>query len=188
MAPSILTEVDGGVGIITLNRPERDNALDDAMVAELLHALDGMAGDESVRVVVLSGAGRSFCAGGGTGGEAADAQTAAEMLAGLARLPKPTVARVQGPAGGAGVGLVAACDIAIAAFDAWFALVGPDVCPHVAAAMGERHARRYRLTAERFSAAEAYRIGLIHEMAADEAALDEAVGQIVDAVLGNPSA
>jgi methylglutaconyl-CoA hydratase len=122
----------------------------------------------------------------------ADARVMAEMLHRLSTLPKPTVARVQGSAYGGGVGLIAACDIAVATFDAQFALsevklglIPATISPHVIAAIGERHARRYMLTAERFSAAEAYRLGLVHEMVPDEAGLDEAVGQIVDALLGN---
>jgi methylglutaconyl-CoA hydratase len=113
------------------------------------------------------------------------------MLRRLAQCPKPTVARVQGPAYGGGVGLVACCDVAIATFDAQFALtevklgiIPAVISPHVIAAIGERYARRYMLTAERFSAAEAYRIGLLHEMVTDDAALDEAVGEVIDALLG----
>jgi methylglutaconyl-CoA hydratase len=114
------------------------------------------------------------------------------MLRRLAQCPKPTIARIQGPAYGGGVGLIACCDVAIATFDAQFALtevrlgiIPAVISPHVIAAIGERYARRYMLTAERFSAAEAYRIGLLHEMVTDDAALDEAVGEIVDALLNN---
>jgi methylglutaconyl-CoA hydratase len=162
-----------------------------------------MEANAAVRVVVVSSAGKSFCAGAdltwmqraagyGAAENLRDAKVLAEMLRKLSRLPKPTVARVQGPAYGGGLGLVAACDIAIATFDAQFALsevklgmIPATIAPHVIAAIGERHARRYMLTAERFSAAEAYRIGLIHEMVADEAGLDQAVGQVVDALLNN---
>jgi methylglutaconyl-CoA hydratase len=121
-----------------------------------------------------------------------DARVLAGMLRKLAQCPKPTIARVQGPAYGGGVGLVACCDVAIATFDAVFSLtevklgiIPAVISPHVIAAIGERYARRYMLTAERFSAAEAYRIGLLHEMVADIAALDGAVGEIVDALLKN---
>lgn len=203
MYKNIVTEVDNGVGIITLNRPDRHNAFDGQTVGELIQALAGMAGDSTVRVVILSSAGKSFCAGADldwmrtaarwTSAEnEADARILAEMLHRLATLPKPTVARVQGPAYGGGVGLIAACDIAVATFDAQFALsevrlglIPATIAPHVVAAIGERHARRYMLTAERFSAAEAYRLGLIHEMVPDEAALDQALGVIIDALLGN---
>jgi methylglutaconyl-CoA hydratase len=203
MYKNIITEVDNGIGIITLNRPDRHNAFDGQMVGELIQSLAGMASDSAVRVVVLSSSGKSFCAGADldwmrtaakwTSAEnEADARVLAEMLHRLATLPKPTIARVQGPAYGGGVGLIAACDIAVATFDSQFALtearlglIPATIAPHVIGAIGERHARRYMLTAERFSAAEAYRIGLVHEMVADGAALDQAVGAIVDAVLGN---
>ncbi len=203
MTQNILTEIDAGVGIVTLNRPERHNAFDDAMIAELADALQAMAADPSVRVVVISSTGKSFCAGAdlewmqraagyGLEENRADAGELAEMLRRVTDCPKPVIARVQGPAYGGGVGLIAACDMAVATFDARFALtevklglIPAVISPHVLAAIGERYARRYMLTAEAFSAAEAYRIGLIHEMVADEAALDEAVGEWIDAVLKN---
>jgi methylglutaconyl-CoA hydratase len=203
MHHNIAVEVDAGIGIITLNRPDRHNAFDDVTIVELLQALAEMAADERVRVVVISSTGKSFCAGAdldwmkraagyGVDENQRDAKVLAEMLRKLAHLGKPTVARVQGPAYGGGVGLVAACDVAIATFDVQFALsevklglIPATIAPHVIAAIGERAARRYMLTAERFSAAEAYRLGLVHEMVADEAALDEAVGQIVEALLAN---
>jgi methylglutaconyl-CoA hydratase len=203
MYRNITTEIADGVGIVTLNRPERHNAFDAELIRELTQSLAGMAGDHSVRVVVLSSLGKSFCAGADLNWmraaakwsdeeNEADARAMAEMLRRLATLPKPTIARVQGPAYGGGVGLIAACDIAIATFEAQFALsevrlglIPATIAPHVIAAIGERRARRYMLTAERFSAAEAYRIGLIHEMVADEPALDDAIGQIVEAVLAN---
>jgi methylglutaconyl-CoA hydratase len=203
MYKNIITEVDGGVGIITLNRPDRHNAFDGQLIGELIQSLAGMASDDAVRVVVLSSTGKSFCAGADlnwmrtaakwTSAEnEADARVLAEMLHRLSSLPKPTVARVQGPAYGGGVGLVAACDIAVTTFEARFALteaklglIPATIAPHIIAAIGERHARRYMLTAERFSAAEAYRLGLVHEMVSDEAELDQAIGQIVGALLDN---
>ena len=203
MYQNILTEIDIGVGIITLNRPERHNAFDDALIAELSAAIDQMAADPAVRVLVISSSGKSFCAGAdlnwmkraaGYSNEEnlRDSRALAGMLRRLAQCPKPTIARVQGPAYGGGVGLIACCDIAIATFDAQFALtevklgiIPAVISPHVIAAIGERYARRYMLTAERFSAAEAYRIGLLHELVTDAAALDDAVGEIVDAVLKN---
>ena len=108
----------------------------------------------------------------------------------LFRSRKPTLARVQGAAYGGGVGLIACCDVAVAAQGATFALseaklglIPAVVSPYVVAAIGERAARRYFVTAERFAAAEAWRLGLVHELAADESDLDEKVGQIVDAML-----
>jgi len=203
MDQSILTEIDLGVGIITLNRPERHNAFDDALIGELSAAIDRMAADPAVRVLVISSTGKSFCAGAdlnwmkraaaySSDENLRDARVLAGMLRKLAQCPKPTVARIQGPAYGGGVGLVACCDVAIATFDAQFSLtevklglIPAVISPHVIAAIGERYARRYMLTAERFSAAEAYRIGLLHELVTDDAALDEAVGEIVDALLNN---
>jgi methylglutaconyl-CoA hydratase len=203
MYQNILTEMDGGVGIVTLNRADRHNAFDDVTILELIDALGAMEADAAVRVVVLSSTGKSFSAGAdlnwmknaalqGEADNLRDARNLAEMLRRIAQLSKPTVARVQGPAYGGGVGVIAACDIAVATFDAQFALtevklgiIPSAISPHVVAAIGERHARRYMLTAERFSAAEAYRLGLVHEMVADEAALDDAVGQIVDSLQKN---
>ena len=203
MYNNIITETDLGVGIITLNRPERHNAFDDALIAELSDAIDRMAADPAVRVLVISSTGKSFCAGAdlnwmkraaGYGNEEnmRDSRALAEMLRKLAQCPKPTMARIQGPAYGGGVGLVACCDVAIATFEAQFSLtevklglIPAVISPHVIAAIGERYARRYMLTAERFSVAEAYRIGLLHEIVTDVAALDEAVGEIVDALLNN---
>ena len=162
-----------------------------------------MATDPDVRVVVFSSTGKSFCAGADLNwmkrmagytydASLEDSRAMAEMFRRVRQCPKPTVARVQGPAYGGGVGLVAACDIAIAVFDAQFALtevklglIPAVISPHVIAAIGERYARRFMLTAERFSAAEAYRLGLLHEIVNDASALDEALNEIVDALLGN---
>lgn len=206
MSETILSEIDNGIGIITLNRPERHNAFDDVLIQELSAALADMNGNPAVRVVVLSSTGKSFCAGAdlnwmkraaGYGPEESrrDAAGLAGLLRTLNEMRKPTIARVQGPAYGGGVGLVAACDIAIAAFDAQFALtevklgiIPAVISPYVITAIGERKARRYMLTAERFSAAEAYRIGLVHEIVPGQEELDEAVGEIVDALLDNSPA
>ncbi|MDO9243382.1 MAG: enoyl-CoA hydratase/isomerase family protein [Rhodocyclaceae bacterium] len=203
MYQTILTEIDAGVGIVTLNRPERHNAFDDTMIAELSDAMEGMADAPAVRVVVIGSLGKSFCAGAdlnwmqraatyGFDDNRRDAGELAEMLRRIADCPKPVIARVQGPAYGGGVGVIAACDLAVATFESRFALtevrlglIPAVISPHVLAAIGERYARRYMLTAEPFSAAEAYRIGLLHEMVADAAALDEAIGEWVEAVLKN---
>lgn len=203
MKTSIAIERQGPLGLITLNRPERHNAFDDALIAELTDAFRSMEAEDGIRAVVLSSAGRSFSSGAdlhwmrrvaGASQEEnkRDAMALAALMRTLSELKKPTVARVQGPAYGGGVGLVAACDIAIAAFDAQFALtevrlgiIPAVISPYVIGAIGERKARRYMLTAERFSAAEAYRIGLVHEIVPGEAELDEAVGEIVDTLLAN---
>ncbi len=203
MYQNIVTEIDQGVGIITLNRPDRHNAFDDAMIDEISLATSAMEIDPAVRLVVYSSTGKSFCAGAdlnwmkrmagySTQANLEDSRALAEMFRRVRQCSKPTVARVQGPAYGGGVGLIAACDIAVACFDAQFALtevklglIPAVISPHVIAAIGERYARRYMLTAERFSAAEAYRIGLLHEIVNDTAGLDEALGEIVEALLGN---
>lgn len=203
MYKTIATEIDNGVGIITLDRADRHNAFDDVLLQELVRALGSMSRDNNVRVVVLSSTGKSFCAGADLEWMQAssrlsaeenqrDARVMAEMLKRLATMPKPTIARVQGAAYGGGVGLVAACDIAVAAFDVQFSfsevrlgIIPAVISPYVIAAMGMRHARRYMLTGERFSAAEAYRLGLVHEMVVDEVGLDVAVGQIVGTLLHN---
>jgi methylglutaconyl-CoA hydratase len=203
MYQSILTEIDNGVGIITLNRADRHNSFDDILIAELSEAINLMAAEPTVRVVVISSTGKSFCAGadlnwmkrmaGYSSDESLrDSEAMAEMFRRIAQCPKPVVARVQGAAYGGGVGLVAACDIAIGTFDAQFSLtevklglIPAVISPHVIAAIGERYARRYMLTAERFSAAEAYRIGLLHEMVVNEEGLDQAVGEIVETLLKN---
>lgn len=203
MYQNILTEIDAGIGIVTLNRAERHNAFDEAMIAELSEVMLSMANDPAVRVVVISSIGKSFCAGANLNWmqraagydfeqNQRDAGALAEMLRRIADCPKPVIARVQGPAYGGGIGVIAACDIAVATFESRFALtevrlglIPAVISPHVLAAIGERYARRYMLTAEVFSAAEAYRIGLLHEMVADDAALDEAVGEWADALLKN---
>lgn len=200
---TLLTEVDHGVGLITLNRAERHNAIDGTLVSELTAAIGTMATDPAVRVVILSSLGPSFCSGvdanwllhSALQSEAdnlADARAMAGMLRALADCPKPTVARIQGSVLGGGIGLVAACDIAIATFDTEFALTEVQrglipgvIAPYVLSAIGARHARRYMLTAERFSASEAYRLGLVHEIVADNAALDGALADLIDALLAN---
>jgi methylglutaconyl-CoA hydratase len=201
MAETVLTEVDGPIGIVTLNRPERHNSFDEVLIAELTAALSDLERDEAVRVVVLSSTGKSFCAGAdlnwmqraahyGQEENLRDARNLARLLSTLNLLGKPTIARVQGSAYGGGVGLIAACDVSVATYDAQFALtevklgiVPAVVSPYVVAAIGQHKARRYMMSAERFAAAEAYRIGLVHEIVPDENALDEAIGEIVGALL-----
>jgi methylglutaconyl-CoA hydratase len=172
-------EKQGPVARVTLDRPEIRNAFDDALIAALTKALRELDADSAVRAVVLAGSGAAFCAGAdlnwmkrmaGYGYEQnlADAQALAGMLRTLDRMAKPTLARVHGPAFAGGVGLVAACDIAIGVPEAKFCLseaklgLSPaTISPYVVRAMGERMARRYFLTAEVFDGAEAARIGLL---------------------------
>ncbi|HLX22672.1 MAG TPA: enoyl-CoA hydratase/isomerase family protein [Usitatibacter sp.] len=201
MSDSLAVDRQGPVGLVRMNRPERHNAFDDAIIAELTETLRTMEADDGVRVVVLSGAGKSFSAGAdlnwmkrmaGFSAEEnkRDAMGLATLMRTLAHLRKPTVARVHGAAYGGGVGLVACCDVAIATCNATFALteaklglIPAAISPYVVSAIGERAARRYFITAERFDAAEAFRLGLVHELAQDEAALDEKLGAVVEAML-----
>jgi methylglutaconyl-CoA hydratase len=198
---NLAIERQGPVGLVTLNRPERHNAFDDVLIAELTEAFRSMEAEDSVRLVVLSGAGKSFSAGADLNWmkrmagfsldeNRRDAMGLAALMRTIAHFRKPTVARVHGAAYGGGVGLVACCDIAIATQSATFSLseaklglIPAVVSPYVVAAIGERHSRRYFLTSERFDAAEAYRIGLVHDLAASEADLDEKIGEVVDALL-----
>jgi len=172
-------EKKDGVARVTLNRPEVRNAFDDALISQLAKAFRDIENDPSVRVLVLAGNGPAFCAGAdlnwmkrmsGYSREqnVADARALAEMLAALDRMPKPTIARVHGPAFAGGTGLVAACDIAVGTPEAKFCfseaklgLSPATISPHVMRAIGVRAARRYFLTAEVFDAAEAERIGLL---------------------------
>lgn len=199
----ILTEVDQGVGIITLNRADRHNVLDGVLIDEITTAMTSMAAEPKVRAVIMSSLGSTFCGGADLGWiqagqnkapteNLADSRAAAAMLRAVADCPKPTVARIQGAVRGGGIGLVAACDIAIATFDAEFAftetrngLIPGVSSPFVLAAMSARHARRYMLTGERFSASEAYRLGLVHEIVADQVALDAALADLIEALLNN---
>jgi methylglutaconyl-CoA hydratase len=202
----VLLEKSGGVARITLNRPTLRNAFDDAVISKLRALFTDVEQDPSVRAVVLSGNGSAFCAGADLGwmkrmaeyGHAqnlADAQALADMLAALNRLSKPTIARVHGPAFGGGVGLVAACDVAIGSPDAKFCFsearlgISPAaVSPFVVRAIGERATRRYFLTAEVFDAAEAYRLGLLSDLVPSDA-LDATTDTLVKNLLaGGPQA
>jgi methylglutaconyl-CoA hydratase len=194
-------ERQGPIGLVTLNRPDRHNAFDDALIAELTEAFRSMEGEDGIRMVVLSGAGKSFSAGADLNWmkrmagfsldeNRRDAMGLAALMRTIAHYRKPTLARVHGAAYGGGVGLVACCDIAVAVQNATFSLsearlglIPAVISPYVVAAMGERAARRYFLTGERFEAAEAWRLGLVHEIAGNETELDEKLGEIVDQLL-----
>jgi methylglutaconyl-CoA hydratase len=205
--PLLLTDrrPDGSVRI-TLNRPAIHNAFDDRLIAELTETLSTLADDSTVRALILTGSGKSFSAGAdlnwmrrtATYDEAenlADARALAKLMATLNELPRPTIARVNGAALGGGTGLVACCDIVVASAGAVFGttevrlgLIPSVIGPYVVAAIGVRQARRLMLTGERIGAAEAARIGLVHEVVeADQ--LDGAVETILRHLLqGGPGA
>ncbi len=195
-----------GVATVTMNRPEKHNAFNEVLVTELHEAFGRLARNPLVRVVVLTGAGKSFSAGADLNwmqemanysmeANLADAGRLAGMLHALDALPQPTVARVNGGAYGGAVGLIAACDVAIAQDDANFGitevrlgLIPSVISPYVLRAIGPRQARRYALTAERFDAAEALRIGLVHRVERKKT-FDAAVNDIIDRlVAGAPGA
>jgi methylglutaconyl-CoA hydratase len=191
-----------GVARVEMARPKVYNAFDEAMIGELAQVVDQLSHDPAVRVVVLAGQGKAFSAGADLqwmqrASEAtqewnlADARRFADMLWRLASCPKPTIARVHGVALGGGVGLVCACDIAVAADDASFALsevklgiVPAVIGPYLVHAVGQRQAKRLALTARRIGAAEALELGLVHAVWSARQ-LDEAVDEVVGELLAN---
>lgn len=201
-SPLIVDVAADGRATVTLNRPDVHNAFDDNLIALLTRELNDLDRNRAVGVVVLAAAGKSFCAGADlkwmqrmAEDSEAENQASAEALAALMKtlngLSKPTVAEVQGAAYGGGVGLICCCDIAIASDAAQFSisevklgLIPSVISPYVVAAIGERQARRYALSAERFDAIEAKRIGLVHEVIAAED-LPSAVDAMVEALLAN---
>lgn len=197
----ILAIDDRGVATITLNRPELHNAFNDEVIARLTAIFHKLATDKTVRAVVLAANGPSFSAGAELGWmkkaaaysyeeNLADAARLARMLDDLYRLPKPTIAVVQGAAYGGGVGLVACCDIVVALAAATFSLsevklglTPATISPYVIAAMGARQARRYFMTAERFDGQIAKNIGLVHELAETPEELAAARDRILKHIL-----
>lgn len=192
MTNPLLNLREGPVARLRMNRPTVHNAFDAMLIAALTGALDALASDDSVRVVVLEGAGASFSAGADLNwmrGMAAASETEnrddslalARLMRKLNELPKPTIARVQGAAFGGGVGLVACCDIAIGTADAKFGLTESKlgllpavISPYVIEAIGARQARRWFASAEIFGAEQAWQMGLLHEMV-DTSELDASV-------------
>ncbi|HLY56344.1 MAG TPA: enoyl-CoA hydratase-related protein [Stellaceae bacterium] len=188
MTENILQAIDErGVATVTLNRPEAHNAIDDALILRLTETLQFLEADRTVRIIVLNAAGPSFCAGGDADWmrrvsaytlteNVADAERLAALMRTLDRLSKPTIAVVHGATFASGVGLVACCDIAIAAESATFrltevnlGLVPAVISPYVVRAIGGRQARRYFQSAERIPAGRAREIGLVHEVVMPEA-------------------
>ena len=192
-----------GVALIAMDRPEIHNAFDEIMIREIIEAFRDLGEDESVRVIIIGAEGKSFCAGADLNWmkraadydedqNREDAGELALMLNAIYACPKPVIARVQGNAFGGGVGVVAAADIAIGVADVQFALsevklgiIPAAISPYVIEAIGARYARRYFATAERFTAAEAFRIGLLHDLAHSAEAMDEQIGVLCAALLAN---
>ncbi|MBI2769414.1 MAG: enoyl-CoA hydratase/isomerase family protein [Burkholderiales bacterium] len=189
-----------GVATVTLNRPEVRNAFNDEVIAELTGVFLDLGARDEVRCIVLAASGTAFCAGADLNWmkrmalytreeNLADAAALAGMLRVIYACPKPTIARVQGDVYAGGTGLVAACDIAVSVDSAQYCLsetrlglIPATISPYVIRAMGARAAHRYFLTAERFSAAEAHRIGFVHEVVMADA-LDGKVAEIAKALV-----
>ena len=207
MAEIVLSEVDArGVATVSLNRPEVHNAYDGRLIDALIGTLEALAGDPRVRLLVLRGNGKHFQAGADLAwlkrmAEAplddnlAFSRRTTEAMRGLNAFPAPTIALVHGGCYGGGVGMVACCDVRIATETATFALtevrwgvIPAPIIPQLCIAMGVASLRRYGITGERFDAQEARRIGLVHEVCADDD-LDRAAEPVIDAILrGAPEA
>jgi methylglutaconyl-CoA hydratase len=203
----VLLDIDArGVATATLNRAEVGNAYNEEMLAELIGGLERLALEPAVRCLVLRGAGRHFQAGADIGwlGRAtaypleqnyAASMASTRAMQRLNEFPRPTIAVVHGACFGGGCGMVCCVDVALATPDAVFGLtevrvgVAPTpISTHMVQAMGLRHTRRYALTGERFGAAEAVRIGLVHEIVAADA-MEAKLAEVIDAVLlGAPGA
>lgn len=190
------------VATVTLNRPELRNAFNEQAIAELALAFDELGRNELVRAIVLAANGPAFCAGADLNWmkkmagyshdeNLADASRLADMLRTIYLCPKPTIAKVQGDCYAGGMGLVAACDIVVAADSVNFCLsevklglIPATISPYVIKAMGEQAARRYFITAERFDAAAALRMGFAHEVVAMEN-LDTTVAGLLKSLVSN---
>jgi methylglutaconyl-CoA hydratase len=196
----LLLESHNGIARVTLNRPDCRNAFDDRLAAELSDAFEALGQDTAVRGIVLSGTGPTFCAGADLHWLAPDApvsesqafqdaQRLVRMFRAVDECPCPVIARVHGPAFGGGVGLIAACDIAVAVEDATFSLsearlglVPAVISPFLLRKLGESFARRYCLTGDTFSAAEAQQFHLVHDVVSFDQ-LDARIKAVSDAVL-----
>ena len=200
MSRPVTLTMNAGVATVTLTQPEIRNAFSDEVIAEITAAFETVAQHSDVRAVVLAAEGPAFCAGANLNWmrrmadysreeNLADAGKLAQMLHTIYTCPQPTIARVQGDVYAGGMGLVAACDMAITVNTAHFCLsevkiglIPATIAPYVIRAMGPRAAHRYFLTAERFDAAEALRTGLVHQVVAADA-LDDAVDQLLKHLL-----
>jgi len=197
MSVTVVTERRQDVALVKLTRPETNNALNIETITRLRAAFEDISADASISAVVLSGEGKSLCAGADIGWmrdsgtlkteeNVDDLMRLGHMLQTLRQMPQTTIVRVHGPIYGGGVGLVAACDIAIGSTGATFCLsevrlgIAPGmIAPYVQRVMGERMARRYFQTAEVFDAEEARRLGLLHEVVPTEC-LDERVDKLIN--------
>lgn len=197
MSQKVLSQIDAdGNATVSLNRPDVHNAFDPEMVDALTATLKQLEADARVRAVIITGAGKDFCAGAdiehmkrtarlSRERNLENARATAMMLHTLHALGKPTIACVRGAARGGGVGLVSACDIAIAERGATFRLsevklgiIPAMISPYVVAAIGRRHSHRYMLSGEEFDSAEAFRIGLVHDIC-EEPELTPLVGRML---------
>lgn len=200
----VLSSIDErGVARLTLNRPEKHNAFNAEIIKQLTDNLIELKNNSQVRALILMAEGKNFSAGGDlnwmksmrTASEQeniVDAQKLATLLFELNNFPLPTIARVQGAAFGGAVGLISCCDMAVAVERSKFCLsevklgLSPaTIGPYVVSAMGAQQARRYFLTAEVFTAAKAQQLGMLHEVVADEAGLDEQVNAWLNAIISN---
>ncbi len=190
-----------GVHTITLARPEVRNAFNETLIAEIRQAFEAASSDPAVRCIVLAAEGKACCAGADLNWmrrmadysreqNLQDAGELARMLAAIDQCAKPTIARIQGDVYAGGMGLVAACDMAVSLDTAGFCLsevklglIPATISPYVIRAMGARASHRYFLTAERFDAAEAHRLGLVSEVVDSEALLDERVAALCQALV-----
>ncbi len=197
---TIITDITDNIGSITLNRPEKHNAFNEVMIEELTESFTEMGNNDNIRVIIVRGNGKSFCAGGDLNWmrktadysfdeNFQDAMKLGKLLKTINICPKPTIAEIYGNVFGGGIGICASCDIAIADKNAVFCLsevriglIPSIIAPYVIAAIGERQAKRYFLTAERFNGEIAKNIGLVHE-ALDVSKIKNCLENIVNAIL-----
>ena len=200
MSTALTIAVQDRIARITLTRPEVRNAFNDAVIQELKAAFETVGARDDVRAVVLAAEGPAFCAGADLNWmrrmadytrdeNVADAGQLAAMLKAIYECPKPTMAAVQGDVFAGGMGLVAACDMAVSVDSATYCLsevklglIPATISPYVIRAMGARAAHRYFLTAERFNAQEAHRIGFVHELVNGPEALSAKVDELAQAL------
>ncbi|MBI5256849.1 MAG: enoyl-CoA hydratase/isomerase family protein [Burkholderiales bacterium] len=201
-APLIEVTRQGPVARVYLNRPELRNAFNSEVIAELSRSFAALSADDSLRAIVLGGHGKVFCAGADLNWmramadysweqNRADAQALADMLWTIYRCPHPVVGRLQGDCYAGGMGLAACCDVLVAAegvnfclSEAKLGLLPATISPYVIRALGEQAARRYFITAERFSSSEAHRLGFVHLLTPPDA-LDAEVDRIVATLVAN---